>query len=45
LEGTIMLVGALVPFHDTGLYRSGEKHLGDHLTAIRRYHDAVADIL
>ena len=32
-------------FHKRHFYRSGEKHLGDHLTAIRRYHDAVADIL
>jgi probable F420-dependent oxidoreductase len=32
-------------FHKRHFHRSGEKHLGDHLTAIRRYYDAVADIL
>jgi alkanesulfonate monooxygenase SsuD/methylene tetrahydromethanopterin reductase-like flavin-dependent oxidoreductase (luciferase family) len=32
-------------FHKRHFYRSGEKDLSDHLTAIRRYHDAVADIL
>jgi len=32
-------------FHKRHFYRSGEKDLSDHLTAIRRYHNAVADIL
>ena len=32
-------------FHKRHFYRSGEQHLGDHLTAIRRYREAVADVL
>jgi hypothetical protein len=32
-------------FHKRHFHRSGATNLGDHLTAIRRYHDAVADIL
>jgi hypothetical protein len=32
-------------FHKRHFYRRDENRLSDHLTAIRRYHDAVADIL
>jgi hypothetical protein len=32
-------------FHKRHFYRSSEKDLSDHLTALRRYYDAVADIL
>ena len=32
-------------FHKRHFHRSGGSHLGDHLAAIRRYREAVADIL
>ena len=32
-------------FHKRHFHRSGAKHLGDHLAAIRRYREAIADVL
>jgi len=32
-------------FHKRHFHRSGTKHLGDHLAAIRRYREAIADVL
>jgi hypothetical protein len=32
-------------FHKRHSHRSGTEHLGDHLTAIRRYREAIADVL
>jgi probable F420-dependent oxidoreductase len=32
-------------FHKRHFHRSGAEHLGDHLAAIRRYREAIADVL